>query len=70
MLMSTLIIIIIIIIPLTLSIDPNSQFNFSNFEQSNVNRIFPKKKKREKKKTTSLYSTRIKIYRTYIIVIK
>lgn len=69
MLMSTLII-IIIIIPLTLSIDPNSQFNFSNFEQSNVNRIFPKKKKREKKKTTSLYSTRIKIYRTYIIVIK
>lgn len=67
MLMSTLIIIIIIIIPLTLSIDPNSQFNF---EQSNVNRIFPKKKKREKKKTTSLYSTRIKIYRTYIIVIK
>ena len=52
MLMSTLI--IIIIIPLTLSIDPNSQFNFSNFEQSNVNRIFPKKKKEKEKENDKL----------------
>lgn len=53
MLMSTLII-IIIIIPLTLSIDPNSQFNFPNFEQSNVNRIFPKKKKEKEKENDKL----------------
>lgn len=59
MLMSTLII-IIIIIPLTLSIDPNSQFNFSNFEQSNVNRIFPKKKKERKRKRQAFIPLELK----------